>query len=69
MANIAEGSSRVSEKDFAHFIRISYSSLMEVLSHFYAAFDLHIYQMKNYIRLKKKVCIFPINSMLCIDRL
>ena len=40
MANIAEGSSRISKKDFAHFLQIAYSSLMEVLSHCYLAFDL-----------------------------
>lgn len=40
MANIAEGSSRRSKKDFANFITISYSSLMEVLSHMYLAKDL-----------------------------
>jgi len=40
MANIVEGSSRRSKKDFAHFITISYSSLMEVLSHMYLAKDL-----------------------------
>jgi four helix bundle protein len=39
-ANIAEGSSRLSKKDFAHFLQIAYSSLMEVLSHCYLAFDL-----------------------------
>lgn len=31
-ANIAEGSSRLSNKDKARFIQISYSSLMEVLN-------------------------------------
>lgn len=39
-ANIAEGSSRLSKKDQAHFTQISYSSLMEVVSHIYVAFDL-----------------------------
>ena len=40
-ANIAEGSSRLSAKDQAHFKNIAYSSLMEVLSHFYLALDLN----------------------------
>lgn len=31
-SNIAEGSSRASEKDFARFIEIAYGSLMEVVS-------------------------------------
>ena len=39
-ANIAEGSSRKSKKDFARFLQISYSSLIEVLNHAYIAYDL-----------------------------
>lgn len=31
-SNIAEGSGRFSDKDFAHFVEIAYSSLMEVAS-------------------------------------
>ncbi len=38
-ANIAEGSSRFSKKDFARYLQISYGSLMEVLSHAYIACD------------------------------
>ena len=38
-ANIAEGSSRFSRKDFARYLQISYGSSMEVLSHAYVAFD------------------------------
>lgn len=38
-ANIAEGSSRFSGKDFVRFLQYSYGSLMEVLSHAYVAFD------------------------------
>jgi len=41
VANIAEGSSRISRKDQAHFTQISFSSLIEVLSHFYIAYDLN----------------------------
>ncbi len=32
-ANIAEGSGRVSDVDFARFLEIGYSSLMETISH------------------------------------
>ncbi len=39
-ANIAEGVSRTSKKDQANFSQLSYSSLMEVLSHLYIALDL-----------------------------
>ena len=42
-SNIAEGSGRNSDADFAHFLEISYASLMEVVSQFYLALD------ENYI--------------------
>ena len=38
-SNIAEGSGRNSDKDFAHFLEQSYGSVMEVASVFYLAFD------------------------------
>jgi len=38
-SNIAEGSGRNSDKDFAHFLEQSYGSLMEVASIFYLALD------------------------------
>jgi four helix bundle protein len=38
-SNIAEGSGRNSDKDFAHFLEQGYGSLMEVASTFYLAFD------------------------------
>jgi four helix bundle protein len=38
-SNIAEGSRRNSDKDFAHFLEQAYGSLMEVASIFYLAFD------------------------------
>jgi len=37
-SNIAEGSGRASNKDFAHFVEISYSSVMEVISQAQIAF-------------------------------
>lgn len=40
-ANIAEGSGRNSDRDFAHFLEQSYGSLMEVASFFYLALDEH----------------------------
>jgi len=39
-ANIAEGSSRFSAKEQAHFYSISYGSLMELMSHSFTALDL-----------------------------
>ena len=38
-ANIAEGSGRNSDKDFAHFLEQSYGSLMEVASFVFLALD------------------------------
>ena len=38
-ANIAEGSGRNSDKDFAHFLELSYGSLMETASLVFLAFD------------------------------
>ena len=39
-ANIAEGSGRNSDRDFAHFLEQSYGSAMELAAHFYLARDL-----------------------------
>src|SRR5690348_18154765 len=38
-SNIAEGSGRNSDKDFAHFLEQGYGSLMETASLFFLAFD------------------------------
>ena len=54
-ANIAEGSSRKSKKDFAHFLQISYSSLVEVLSHLFIAYDLKYLDEKVFITVKKDI--------------
>ena len=40
-SNIAEGSGRNSDTDFAHFLEIAYGSLMEVLSQLFLALDEH----------------------------
>lgn len=39
MLNIAEGSDRKSDKEFVRFLRISYTSLLEVISGCYIAID------------------------------
>lgn len=39
-SNIAEGSGRLSPKQFIHFLSISYGSLMEVFNHLILAHDL-----------------------------
>jgi four helix bundle protein len=38
-SNIAEGSGRSSDKDFAHFVGIAYASLMEITSQAQVAFN------------------------------
>ena len=38
-SNIAEGSGRNSDADFAHFLEIAYGSLMETVSQLFLAFD------------------------------
>ena len=40
MANIAEGSDRRSDKEFANFLNIAHGSVTETQSHLYIAFDL-----------------------------
>lgn len=39
-SNLAEGSARYSKKEFAHFVEISYGSLMEVMSQLEVSSDL-----------------------------
>lgn len=64
-ANIAERSSQLSSKDRAHFSNIAYSSLMEVLSHIYLAFDLrYLDEMKlNNLKLKIYEIANQLNSL------
>jgi four helix bundle protein len=54
-ANLAEGSSRISNKDKAHFTQISYSSLMELLNHFYIAFDLNLISEEIFVDIRWKI--------------
>jgi len=46
-SNIAEGSGRNSDRDFAHFLEQSYGSLMEVVAQFLVAYDLDYLSAKN----------------------
>ena len=47
-SNIAEGTSRMSNKDKAHFIEMSYGSLMEVVSQLQIAMDLGYITQQQY---------------------
>ena len=51
-SNIAEGSGRQSFKDQAHFLELSYGSLMEVMSQLDLALDLNFIDNENYKRLE-----------------
>ena len=51
-SNIAEGSGRQSLKDQAHFLELSYGSLMEVMSQLDLALDLSFIDNENYNRLE-----------------
>ncbi|MHC1738608.1 MAG: four helix bundle protein [Ignavibacteriaceae bacterium] len=39
-ANLAEGSTRTTSKDQAHFTTLSFGSLIELMNHLYISFDL-----------------------------
>lgn len=51
-SNIAEGSGRQSFKDQAHFIELSYGSLMEVMSQLDLALDLGFITIESHERLE-----------------
>jgi four helix bundle protein len=54
-SNIAEGSSRITSKDQAHFYNTSYSSLMEVLSQVILSSDLEFITIKQYEDLREEI--------------
>lgn len=64
-SNIAEGSSRTSLKDQAHFYQISYSSLMELLSQLIVSHDLNYINNEKYLDLRNTIqgISFKVNSL------
>lgn len=54
-SNIAEGTSRKTNKDKAYFTTIAYSSLMEVLNQIIIAKDLEFLDETNYSELRKDI--------------
>ncbi|WP_264549293.1 four helix bundle protein [Flavobacterium sp. N2820] len=54
-SNIAEGTSRISDKDKAHFISMSYSSTMEVLNQLILSFELDYIDETNYINCRNQI--------------
>lgn len=53
--NIAEGTSRNTNKDKAHFLTISYSSAMETLNHLIISKDLNYVSEVEYIKSREKI--------------
>ena len=64
-ANIAEGSSRFSKKDFIRYLQISYGSLMEVLSQTYVAYDREYINRTKFKEIRNSVGIISckLNSL------
>ncbi|MCF6224013.1 MAG: four helix bundle protein [Flavobacteriaceae bacterium] len=54
-SNLAEGTSRISNKDKAYFTTLSFSSTMEVLNQILIAKELEFISEDNYIEIRKKI--------------
>lgn len=54
-SNLAEGTSRKTNKDKAHFTTLSFSSLMEVLNQIIIAKDLNLIDENNYQILRTEI--------------
>ncbi len=54
-SNIAEGTSRITNKDKAHFISISFSSTMEVLNQLILAFELDFISEEDYHKSRNQI--------------
>ncbi|QMU66352.1 MAG: four helix bundle protein [Flavobacteriaceae bacterium] len=61
-ANLAEGTSRITNKDKAHFTTIAFSSTMEVLNHLIISKELHFISEEEYLKLRTP--IYKISNML-----
>ena len=61
-SNIAEGTSRNTNKDKAHFTTIAYSSTMEVLNQLIIAKELEFITEENYLEIRTQ--IYKISNML-----
>ena len=54
-SNLAEGTSRISKKDKAHFTTLSFSSTMEVLDQILIAKELEYLSEEKYFEIRKKI--------------
>ncbi|WP_299059039.1 four helix bundle protein [uncultured Polaribacter sp.] len=61
-ANLAEGTSRITNKDKAHFTTIAFSKTMEVLNHLILSKELEFISEKEYLKLREQ--IYKISNML-----
>jgi len=56
-SNIAEGSGRNSDADFAHFLEIAYGSLMEAVSQLFLAFDQGYFSRESFAELQDQAAL------------
>ena len=54
-SNIAEGTSRITNKDKAHFSTIAYSSLMEVLNQVIISDELDFIEKEDYVEIRNQI--------------
>jgi four helix bundle protein len=54
-SNLAEGSSRETSKDRAHFTRMAYTSLMELLNQIILSYDLAYLDEKDYLECRNSI--------------
>jgi len=54
-SNLSEGTSRITNKDKAHFTTMSFSSAMEVLNQLIISKELQFISEENYLELRKKI--------------
>ncbi len=54
-ANIAEGSTRLSKKDQAHFLQIAFGSAVELISHLIISYELKLINQEEYLNLLKRI--------------
>ena len=54
-SNLAEGTSRISNKDQAHFSTMAFSSLMEVLNQIIISYELKFIDETNYLNIRTEI--------------
>ncbi len=54
-SNLAEGTSRITNKDKAHFTTQAYSSLMELLNHSIITHELDLMPKEHYVNIRNQI--------------